>query len=255
DVVALAEPAVEERLLEEVDVLVLVDRERVVARAEGLARRLVLVIQADGELEQVLEVEKALRFLAALVAREDARHEVGRDRGLVLAEPLEVRRRPQAAVLRPLDLIREVGERAKAERPRERARALLDEERLRREDGAGPLRSEMMELSERGRVKGSRRNSRHAEAREPGAHLAGGLVGERDGEDLGRGERASHDLVGDAARYRRRLAGARAGQDADRPAHRLDRAALLRVQALEDPGCSHRSTLGGRSVARQPTSP
>ena len=163
EVVAFAEPAFEQTLLEEVDVLVLVDREGVVAGAERLARALVLVVQADGELEQVLEVDQAPSLLAALVAREDAGHEVWRDRRLVLAEALEVGRGREAAVLRPLDLVREIGERPEPERPRERARALLDEERLRREDGSRALGDEMVELGERSRVKGPRRDSGDAE--------------------------------------------------------------------------------------------
>ena len=65
-------------------------------------------------------------------------------------------------------------------------------------------------------------------------HLARGLVGEGDGEDLaaaGRGRCArmwAMRVVSTAG-----LAGAGAGQHQHRPVERLDRLALLRVQAVE----------------------
>ena len=59
EVVAVAEPQVEQRLLEQVDVLVLVDRERAVALAEGRADLRVALVQADRQLEQILEVDLA----------------------------------------------------------------------------------------------------------------------------------------------------------------------------------------------------
>src|SRR6202007_2172805 len=103
-VVALAQPEIEERLLEQVDVLVLVDRERTVLSAEGRRRALVVLEQADRALEQVLEVEKPFRLLAPLVVEVDARHEVGGDRRLAILGGLEVAFSADAAVLRPLDL-------------------------------------------------------------------------------------------------------------------------------------------------------
>ena len=63
-------------------------------------------------------------------------------------------------------------------------------------------------------------------------------------------ERARRDLLRDPARDRRRLAGARAREDADRPAHRLRGAPLLGVQAVERVHCppEHRSGApGGQS--------
>ena len=65
------------------------------------------------------------------------------------------------------------------------------------------------------------------------AQLARGLVGEGDGHDPRRLERAGRDLLGDPAGDRRRLAGAGAREDADGAAHGLGRAPLLRVQAVE----------------------
>ena len=61
--------------------------------------------------------------------------------------------------------------------------------------------------------------------------------------DAGR-ERADEHLLGDAMRDRRGLAGAGAGQDRDRPSHRLDRLALSVVQPGERVGaCGHGATL------------
>ena len=88
-------------------------------------------------------------------------------------------------------------------------------------------------------MEGARLDAVRAELLKPGTHLAGGLVGERDGEDLGRLERAGQDLVRDPARDRRRLARAGAREDAHRTAHGLDRCALLRVEAGEDVFRSH----------------
>jgi len=69
-----------------------------------------------------------------------------------------------------------------------------------------------------------------AERRQPAPHLTRCLVRERDREDLAGCERARRDLVCDPARDRRRLARARAGQDAQRTARRLHGSALLGIQ-------------------------
>ena len=72
ELVAVAEPAVEQRLLEQVHVLVLVDRERAVAVAHLLERARVGVEEPDRQLEQILEVDVALVGLAPLVVAVDA---------------------------------------------------------------------------------------------------------------------------------------------------------------------------------------
>ncbi len=239
ELVAAAEPALEQRLLEQVDVLVLVDRERSVARAERVGRGRVLVVEPDRQLEQILEVDASLPLFLVLVAAEDADHQVGRDRRLVPVERLDVRVGRQAPVLRPLDLAGQVAERPELVRRRQRAADRLERQRLRRQHLAEPVADEVPELRERGGVERARLDALRAELLKPGTHLAGGLVGERDGEDLGRLERAGQDLVRDPARDRRRLARAGAREDADRPAHGLDRRALLRVETGEDVFRSH----------------
>ena len=64
-------------------------------------------------------------------------------------------------------------------------------------------------------------------------HLARGLVGEGDGEDFRRARAAEREDVGDARGQHARLAGAGAGEHQHRAVERLDRLALLRVQAGE----------------------
>ncbi len=122
EVVAVAEPEVEQRLLQQVDVLVLVDGEGGVARAEAVDRRRVALVEAHGLLEQVLEVGQALLGLARLVGAVDPGHQVGRDRRLVPAQLAEVALGPDPAVLRPLDLGREVAGRPELVRRRQAVR-------------------------------------------------------------------------------------------------------------------------------------
>ena len=116
ELVARAEPAVEERLLEQVHVLVLVDREGAVALAEGAERPVVLVVEVDREGQEVLEVDEAVGRLPPLVLPEDPGHQVGRDRRVVVVQcgPVGLRREP--AVLGPLHLGREVARRPEAVR-------------------------------------------------------------------------------------------------------------------------------------------
>jgi len=63
------------------------------------------------------------------------------------------------------------------------------------------------------------------------AHLAGGLVGEGDGEDLAGPRLAGGKNVGDACGQHPRLAGPRPGEHQHRSVQGLDRLALLRVES------------------------
>src|SRR5262249_18592395 len=131
---------------------------------------------------------------------------------------------------RPLDLGGEIGRGPEAIRTRQRVGDPAQGQRLRREDLADAVGRVVVQLPERGRVEGSRRDARRAERLEPRPQLARRLVRERHGEDLTGAERAGLHLHGDPVRDRGRLPGARAREDADGPAHGLDRAALLGVQ-------------------------
>ena len=233
EVVAAAEPMLEQLLLEQVDVLVLVDRERAVLRAERLAGPLVALEELHRELEQILEVERSLRLLAPLVVAVDPVHEVGRDRRLAPLRLGAVTRDGDAAVLRPLDLGRKVTRRPKLERRRQPVRDLPEDERLRGQDLADRLRCEMAQLPQRRGVEGSGAHATDPERLEARAQLARSLVGERHRHDLRRLEGAGRDLLRDPPRDRRRLAGTGAGEDANGAAHRLGGAPLLGIQAVE----------------------
>src|ERR671937_330363 len=242
ELVAAAEPAVEQRLLEEIDVLVLVDGEGAEAFAYRRERMWIVLEQPDRELDQILEIGVAALRLATLVLAKHACHQVGRNRRRVLAELALIRTRRQAAVLGPLHLRGEIGRGTEPVRLRQRVADMPKRERFRGDDLARRL-AEPVQLSERGRVERAGRHAFRAERLEPRAHSGGGLVSERHGEDLACVESTACDLLRDPPRDRRRLAGTRAGEDADRSAHRLDRAALVGIQPVENMRGVHASTL------------
>ena len=91
-----------------------------------------------------------------------------------------------------------------------------------------------------------------AEAAQPGAQLAGRAGGEGDGQQLTGRHRAGAHRVGDAVGDRAGLAGARAGEDADRAADRLGGGALLRVEPGQHAlGCAVGRCHGRRSCQRR----
>src|SRR5262249_59423163 len=137
-VVAVAEPELEQRLLEQVHILVFVDGERTVPVAEHRTHALIVLVEPHGELEQVLEVDLAARLLAQLVLLVDARHQVLRDRRLGPAEPRAGLARPDSLVLGPLDLRGEVGCRPGLERRPGAARAPAGRPRPPRPDPPPP---------------------------------------------------------------------------------------------------------------------
>ena len=257
-VVAVAEPAFEQGGLERVHVLVLVHGERGEPRPDLLDGLGMLVEQPQHEPEHVLEIEPPHRALAPLVAVVDAKHQVGGDRRLVVAELVEVPPGRDHPVLRPLDLAGELaaGEelvrRGQPVGERRDERSLVVEhlgERL-----AGVCGPQPRELRERGRVERARLHALDAERREPGPQLPRGLVREGHREDLGRLERSAPHLARDAMRDRGGLAGPRPGKDRDRPSERERRLTLGLVQAGEDAlEFGHRSdpnTEEGRTRAR-----
>src|SRR5439155_11945122 len=207
EIFPLAEPELEQRLLEEVHVLVLVDGERAVAGAELRSRSGVVLEEPDRELEQILEVGPALLTLPLLIAAVDLRHQVWRDRRHSLADLDQVPIGRDPPVAGPFDLRREVAGRTEAVRARQEAREIPERDDLRREDAADPVRCEVAQLGERRRVERPRLDRSRAERGEPRPQLARGLVGEGDSEDLLAPERVARDLVRDPARDRRRLAG------------------------------------------------
>ncbi len=95
---------------------------------------------------------------------------------------------------------------------------------------AGP---EVAQLADGVRVEGARHDLRVAEGRHALDHLVGGLVRERDEQDLARRDDAGLDRVRRAAADDARLARAGAGEDDERPAGDLGSRALGVVQVMQ----------------------
>ena len=197
-----------------------------------------LVEEPQGEPEHVLEVEPAHRALATLVPVVDPQHQLRRDRRVVVAELGEVPSRRDHPVLGPLDLAGELAPGQELVRRRQRVRERGDQRRLvvqhlgeRLARVRGP---EARELRERGRVERPRLDAVDVERSETPLQLTGGLVGERDREDLRRVERAAPNLARDAMRDRGGLARPCAGQDGDRSAEREGGFTLGIVQSGEN---------------------
>ena len=157
-------------------------------------------------------------------------------------------------VLRPLDLRREVGCEAEPVGLRQAVGDLPEQQHLRGEQPVRRGGGQAAQLRERGGVEGAGVDPRDAEALEAAAQLSRRAVGEGHREDRLGGERAGRHLVGDPARDRRRLPGAGAREDADRPARRLHRAPLLRVQPVEDRRRGHRDHATDRGGGALPRS-
>ena len=169
--------------------------------------------------------------------------EIGRQRRLVVAEPREIRLRREPAVLRPLDLRREIAGGTEPVRLRQRscrsaaaaAPSSPGSGPDRRRSGAA-ARAPPSGTSTRARPR--RRAPRAAPRSSPAALSVNVTATICDGR-----KRAARHLPRDPPRDRRRLPGARAGEDADRTARRLGGGSLLRVQPGEDPLGVHRGTV------------
>ena len=94
---AVAEPQLEQPLLERVRVLVLVDADPALACADGLDGVGVRVEQVDGLAEEVIEVDPARARLRALVSREDPDEQVDRGGSRPVAAAPVAARPPIAA--------------------------------------------------------------------------------------------------------------------------------------------------------------
>ncbi len=175
-----------------------------------------------GEQEDVLEVDQAALLLGALVGGVDP-GDLGRvARGLAggLGDGGGVVVGDDLGDLGPLDLGGQVAQFGALDAQAAAAGRLGDQLDLALQqagdvaaDGARP---EVLELAQGGGVEGAGLDALGAELAEPAAHLAGGAGGEGDGEDLGRVVDAAADAVGDPVGDGAGLAGAGAGQHADR---------------------------------------
>ncbi len=238
EVVARAEPPLEQPRLQRVHILELIHRERGEPRSDDIGGFRVVVEEPKSEAEHVLEVQPAHRSLAALVPVVDPNHQILRDGGRMVAELAEVPIRRDHPVLGPLDLTGELAPGEELVRRRQRVRQRGDERSFVVQDLGERLtrvrRPESRELRERGRVEGPGLDARHAERVESPLQLTSGLLGEGDREDLRCLERTAPDLAGDPTRDRGGLARSRAGHDGDRPAEREGGLTLRIVQSCED---------------------
>ena len=222
EVVAVAEPPVEQSRLQRIHVLELVHGEGGEPRSDGVGRIGMVVEESEGESEHVLEVQAPHRALPALVSLVDPEHQLRGDRRLVVAQLCQVAGGLDHPVLGPLDLAREFASREEPVRRGQRVRERGDEwslgvqdvgERLARVRGP-----QTRELCQRRGMERARLHLVDLERAEPSLELTCRLVGECDGEDLRGLERSAHDLTGDPMRDGGRLPRPGAGQDRDRPA-------------------------------------
>ena len=156
--------------------------------------------------------------------------------------------------LDPFDLARQVahgravgGEPQPTCRLGDQPRLVVDERRQLAADVAWP---EVAQLAQGRGVERAGLHTDRAEVAQPAAHLSGGAGGKGHGQDpLGDVDPAVY-AVGDARRDRPRLAGAGAGEHADRAVQRGGDLALLGVQALEERiGVDGRHRVHPRSAA------
>ncbi len=238
-VVAVADPQVEEALLEGADVLVLVDHEVLVLAAHGLRDVVPVLDHADGEQQHVLEVDHAAVALELLVRGVDPADLGGVTGGLAtgLGDGGRIVLRHGLGDLGPFDLARDIAQFIAVEADAAARGGLgdeldlaLDQPRHVAADGLGP---EVLELAQGGRVERTRLDAARAELAQPSAHLARGAVGEGDGEHARGLEYPGPDAVRDAVGDRARLSRAGPGQHAYRAAQGRGHLALLGVEPVE----------------------
>ena len=248
--VATAQPEVEQGRLERRDVLELVDDEAFVLAPDLGRDPLVVGEQAGSEEQDVLHVHPALGALDVLVAAEDPRHGLGsvagdrapagrRDAGIVVGMDV--------ADLGPLDLRGQVAQQRLVGVDPAAAGGGGQDPDLglgeRGQLGAVDVGPEVAELAQGGGVEGPGLDPGSAEPAQSPPHLAGGAGGERDREDLGGLVDPGRDAVGDPVGDRPGLAGAGSGEHPDRPPQGRGDLALLGVESGEQVvGVDHAGT-------------
>jgi hypothetical protein len=255
--VATAQPQVQQPLLQGVDVLIFVDDEVSILIADGARDVHPLVEDAGHEQQDVLEVDDPALGLALLVAFPHPGHRGVVDAWRFAARPpgaRGIRLRGQQRDLAPLDLGREVADGGAVELHPQPRHGLSDNGRLAgkhlRGRAADRLRPEEVQLAQRRGVEGARRHSPDAELAKSGAHLPRRPRGERHGENplrhIGPRVDAISDPVGDGPG----LAGARAGQHTHRADWAGGHLTLFGVEGGQDVvGSGARLTHGGSSLA------
>ncbi len=237
--VPVAQPQLQQPLLQRADVLVLVDHEVVVLPADGLRDVVPVLEHAHRQQQHVLEVDHAALALELLVhavdpgdlggVAGDLAAGLGGGGRIVLGDGL--------GDLGPLDLGRDVPQFVAIEPDPAAGRRLRDDLHLAVEQprhlAAHRLGPEVLQLPQRRRVERTGLHPARAQLAQPAAHLARGAVGERDGEHTGGLQHPGPHAVGDAVGDRPRLARAGAGQHAHRSAQGGGHLALLGVEPVE----------------------
>ena len=242
---AVAEPQLEQPLLERVRVLILVDAEPALARTDSGGGLRVAFEEIDGADQQVVEVDPIRACLRAFVAGEDLDEQVDRDGRLTAGlggaagDGALVGRRREPPALGPLDLVGQVLGRGEPVVAGQAASDRHDERQLGVEQVGQRLvvvmrRPEVAQLAQRMGMEGAGRDPGQPEAAQPLDHLARRLVREGDHEDLVGRDDVGRDGVGRAMTDDPGLARARAGEDADRTARREDGFALGIVEVGEE---------------------
>ncbi len=242
--VRVAQPELEQLLLERRHVLVLVDHEEPELRPHLLGDPRLRLDHPGGREQHVLEVDLTALVLDPLVGLLQRDHPVD-------AEPR--RQRPgrrgagvvverQARDLAPLDLGGDIAQRRRVDADPQRLGGLAEQTALGIQDAgqaaADDLRPEMAELRERSGVERARRHPARAELPQPRAQLARRPRREGECEDAGRVVDAGRDAVGDSMRQGAGLAGAGTREDADRAEQGLGGLALLGIEPREQVGRS-----------------
>ena len=238
-VLPVAEPQFEQRLLQRRDVLVLVDDEEAVLLAHLLGHPRLRLDHPCGSEEHILEVELAALVLQRLV------HPVHGDRLL----RVEYRRQCAAAHrggvlldgelgdLAPLDLGGDVAQGSRVELQPQGLGGVTEQPALALQDArhgsADHLWPEIAELGERRSVERPRGDSGRTELPETAAQFRRGPCGEGERHHPARGIGAGGDTVCNAVGDRPGLAGSRPGQQADGAEQGFCRNALFIVEACE----------------------
>ena len=244
-----APPGLQQRVLQRVHVLVLVDEQMPVPPAHGVRVGAVPGHLGDDQGEQVVEVDHPSLSLQRLVPLVEVGH-LGRwERG---ASPgrrggAGVRGRAELACPRPVDLARDLLRRTAPRRPAEVPQHLLDEAEPGDRERRGPPALVLPALPQESvRQAVERAGGDHVtrpEHPQAAPQLARGAPGEGDDQHVAGVGRPFPDAAGDAAGEHPGLAGARRRDDAERSAIREDGHPLLRIEVVQERIGRHRHTV------------
>ena len=249
--VAAAEPQFQQPLLQRRNVLVLVDDEVPVLLADGGGDLRVLLQDAHGDQQHVLEVDDVPVGLDVLVGLEDPGDggQVKAARGAAALGFFQVVGGRQHGHLGPFDFGGQIPDRgavgAEAQPPGglgDHLGLVVQQVGQDSADGLGP---EELELAQCGGVEGAGLDVADAEVAEAAAHFGRRPGGEGDGQEPLRAVHAGVHPVGDPVRDGAGLAGAGAGEDAHGSLQGAGDLALFGVEAAED------ALLEGAVVRRQ----